>query len=69
MCEWQCGTYIIDGGAIFSGEACIDTQRITAQDKLNQIEQLCQRYATPAVNVGCHDLAKKVLRIIEGEQK
>lgn len=31
---------------------------------LTEIKSICQRYATPAVNVGAHALACRILRII-----
>jgi hypothetical protein len=34
---------------------------------LAAIVALCQRYATPAVNVGCHALALKVLKLANKE--
>lgn len=31
---------------------------------LEEIKSICQRYATPAVNIGAHALACRILRII-----
>lgn len=36
--------------------------------KLAGIKALCQRFDTPAVNVGAQGLAKTVLRIVAGER-
>ena len=37
-------------------------------EKLKAIRELCQRHCHAGVNVGCHELASKVLAIIDGEQ-
>ena len=34
-------------------------------DKLARIKRLAQAHATPASNIGCHQLALKILKIID----
>ena len=42
---------------------------MTGQEKLAAIEALCRRYDSPAVNVGAHALAHKILAIIAEKGK
>ena len=43
-------------------------ERDNLEAKLAGIKALCQRFDTPAVNVGAQGLAKTVLRIVAGER-
>lgn len=40
---------------------------MTDQEKLAAVKLLAQRYNSPAVNVGAHRLAHKILKIIAGK--
>lgn len=38
-------------------------------DLIAEIKALCQRYNSPAVNIGAHALAARILKLIEDAEK